>query len=176
MVLRTSRLLLRPVQHSDAEVLHHIWCLPEVRQFLWDDKQVEMDTVLNLLEINENLHRDKQYGLWLIYKAWDTREALGFTGLWHFFEEKKPQLLYGLKGDSWKQGFATEAAERIVQYAFRKLDFEDLHAVTDPPNTASIQLLRRLGFSFWKEEKKDELPALFFRKNREYQSSFKKRE
>ncbi|MCB0705781.1 MAG: GNAT family N-acetyltransferase [Saprospiraceae bacterium] len=163
-ILRTTRLLLRQVAETDATLLFDLWNRPEVRRYLWDDQVVEMETIQELLILNDRLHREQQYGLWLIHKVWNPTELLGFCGLWHYFGEDQPQLIYGLKGDYWKQGIATEASQRIVDYAFRKLKFPFLHAATDLPNTASAKVLKRLGFEYWKAEEIDGFPLVFFKK------------
>ena len=46
---------------------------------------------------------------------------------------------------SWGYGYATEAANRIAQYAFEKLELSLLLAITAPENRRSIALIERLG-------------------------------
>ncbi|WP_394336181.1 hypothetical protein [Adhaeribacter arboris] len=38
---------------------------------------------------------------------------MGFAGLWFFFEEDQPHLLYGLLPEYTKSGLATEAARAV---------------------------------------------------------------
>ena len=51
-----------------------------------------------------------------------------------------------LHKDYQKKGYATEALKAIVDYLFGRLDKHRIIASVDPRNTASIQLIERLGF------------------------------
>ncbi|MEM9162570.1 MAG: GNAT family N-acetyltransferase [Cyanobacteria bacterium P01_F01_bin.4] len=48
---------------------------------------------------------------------------------------------------SWGYGYATEAAQRIVQYGFEDLKLPRLYAVTLPDNARSIAVMERLGMT-----------------------------
>ena len=43
------------------------------------------------------------------------------------------------------RGYAFEAAEAAINFAFDSLDWDSVHHVIDPANTASIRLAERLG-------------------------------
>lgn len=45
----------------------------------------------------------------------------------------------------WKRGFATEAGRALLHRGFETLGLPTLHAVVEPPNTASQAVARRLG-------------------------------
>jgi ribosomal-protein-alanine N-acetyltransferase len=84
-------------------------------------------------------------------------------GLWHFFDERQPQLLYALLPDFTGRGYAAEGARRIVEYAFAELGLDYLDASCDVPNAASQRTAERLGMKKYKEEVKNGLPTLFYR-------------
>ncbi|MEM9905268.1 MAG: GNAT family N-acetyltransferase [Cyanobacteria bacterium P01_D01_bin.44] len=48
---------------------------------------------------------------------------------------------------SWGYGYATEAAQRIVQYGFEELKLPMIYAVTLPENARSIAVMARLGMT-----------------------------
>jgi len=50
----------------------------------------------------------------------------GFAGLWSFFGEDQPQLLYALAPNEIKKGYAAEASKAVINYAFNKLKFKYL--------------------------------------------------
>jgi ribosomal-protein-alanine N-acetyltransferase len=53
---------------------------------------------------------------------------------------------YCLDDSAWGQGFATEAADALLQWAFDTLDLNRVQAETDTRNTASARVLEKLGF------------------------------
>jgi RimJ/RimL family protein N-acetyltransferase len=50
-----------------------------------------------------------------------------------------------LARDSWGRGYATEAAQRVLAYAFTELDRDHLISLIAPENVASIRVAERLG-------------------------------
>lgn len=65
--------------------------------------------------------------------------------MWNFFDEEQPQLAYALLPKATKQGYATEAATKILEYSFDKLNYEYLVASCDRPNLESQKLAERIG-------------------------------
>ena len=162
MELNTERLNLFPAEIEHLMILMNMWNDPVVRKYLWDDTLVCPQQVEEILITNENLFRENQTGLWLI-KLRDTGEIIGFTGLWSFFDESQPQLLYGLLPQFFGQGYAAEASARIIEYSFVSLGFSYLDAACDLPNTASVRVAQRLGMKKIREENLDGKPTVFFR-------------
>lgn len=139
---------------------------PTVRQFLWDDLVISEQEVEDILKVNDLLMGKRKFGLWKILRQED-QAAIGFTGLWFFFDEPQPQLLYGLLPEFCRNGYATEAAQAIIQYAFEELDFSYVHAATDPPNTASNQVATRLGMTLTDTRMMEGKMTMFWRVERD---------
>lgn len=72
-------------------------------------------------------------------------EFAGLISL-HHIEQDHCSLGYSLLPTYWKQGIATEAAERMIQIAFQTLNLHRIQAITHPDNIASIRVLERLRF------------------------------
>ncbi|MEM9986416.1 MAG: GNAT family N-acetyltransferase, partial [Bacteroidota bacterium] len=124
---------------------------PFVRKYLWDDGIIGLDIAKDILRQNLLLFQQKDFGLWGIYLT-GQQELIGYVGLWFFFAEPQPQLMYALNEDFIGQGIATEAAKRIIDYAFEELNFFYLLATTDAPHLASQRVAMRLGMEL-KEKK-----------------------
>ena len=88
---------------------------------------------------------------WLWYTAWglyqnDSGDFIGdlcFKGL---PENGRPEIGYGLLGEYWNQGYATEAVRAACQWAFSQPGVTAVEAETDPDNAASQAVLRKAGF------------------------------
>jgi len=66
---------------------------------------------------------------------------IGKAGCW-----RAPEVGYILHPDHWGQGLAREAMSAVIPHVFARFDIPALTADVDPRNTASLQLLARLGF------------------------------
>ncbi len=162
LTLTTKRLRLTPFQVEDLDLFHQINTDPFVREFLWDNSVIDQETVREILKINQNQFELSQSGLWKINRI-DQPEVIGYTGLWNFFDEPQPQLIYALLPGFSKQGYATEAAQTIIEYAFDQLGFTYLIAATDEPHLASQKVAKRLGMSFEERRVEDGKLTLFYR-------------
>jgi len=164
-ILLTSRLRLIPFSRADQELLHQTFTDPFVRKFLWDDEIIPEAQTKAILEQNEEHFQNDHWGLWKITQKAD-EAFLGFVGLWCFFEEDQPQLLYGLSPNATGQGYATEASWAIIRYVFQALGFSYLIASCDPSHTASRKVAERLGMQFVEERTEQDKPTAFYRLDR----------
>ena len=62
-------------------------------------------------------------------------------------DSKEAELGYALAVEHWGQGFATEAAGRMVRFAFEELEVEKVSAVCVQSNKPSVGVLERLRFT-----------------------------
>jgi len=160
--LSSPRLSLLPFTPEDAHAFHQINIDPFVRQFLWDDEIISLALAEDLMLQNEKHFTEDQFGLWkILLKNTDT--LIGYTGLWYFFDESQPQLIYALLPAFTGQGYAKEAAEQIVQYTFSQLAFDYLIAATDPPHLASQRLAIKLGMEKIDTKEIEGKTTVFFR-------------
>lgn len=122
----------------------HALCLdPHVRRFLLDGDEVDEGWVRGALGASEALFASQQVGLWLLGCG---PTVVGFAGFFVFESlGPEPQLLYALTQAHSGMGYATEAGQACVALAER-LGWTAIHAAVDEPNTASVRVLRKLGF------------------------------
>jgi [ribosomal protein S5]-alanine N-acetyltransferase len=162
LVLETQRLWLKPIVESQLSTLHRILTDPYVRKYLCDDQAFSLQQVKEMISESNGLFKQSKFGLWLI-ETKDHREIIGVVGLWYFFAEAQPQLLYALLPESTKQGYATEAASKILDYCFDELGYEYLLASCDLPNLESCKLAERIGMSQIEEKMVNGNPLVFFK-------------
>lgn len=162
LVLETQRLLLRPILESELNVLHSIFIDPSVRKYLCDDKVFTLQQVEEMLTKSQRLLDEKKFGLWFI-ETQDEKETIGFVGLWCFFEEEQPQLVYALLPHATQKGYATEASAKILEYSFNELNYSYLVASCDRPNLSSQKVAERIGMKKIEEKLVSGNPIVFFR-------------
>jgi [ribosomal protein S5]-alanine N-acetyltransferase len=164
--LETERLVLNPILANQLDTLYQILIDPYVRRYLCDDKVLSLQEVEEMLTQSNKQFEAERSGLWLIETKQNPQvisQVIGVAGLWYFFDEPQPQLLYALLPQATKQGYATEAARRLLDYAYTELGYSDLVASCDLPNLASQRVAERLGMRQVETRVEQGLPTMFFR-------------
>ena len=145
--LETQRLLLNPFRTDELDELHQLFISPFIRKYLWDDLILSKEQTKETLEQSLTHFQQDRWGLWKIQEK-GREEIIGFTGLWYFFEEAQPQLLYALAEEHTGKGLASEAALEIIRYAWEKLGYNYLIASMDEEHKVSQKLAKRIGMKF----------------------------
>ena len=141
--LETSRLRLQPCRIEDIERAHALWTEDHVRHFLFDDRVISHAEAQSFIEASLVNFEQYGYGLWLIHER-ETNDLVGFTGLLRS-EEEAPNLIYGIHPDFVGEGYATEAAGRVLRYALESLALFRVKADVDEPNVESVRVLEKLN-------------------------------
>ncbi|TQV70674.1 GNAT family N-acetyltransferase [Exilibacterium tricleocarpae] len=156
-ILRSKRLTLQPAKSNDVIPLQALWSQPEVRRFLFDDRDVSFELAESVLG-SALACAPSGYGLWLVYLE-NQPEILGCVGLMPAttaaeYESGLAGLLepvVALAAVHWHKGYAQEALSEVLTYAFDRLQQPCLCAVNDVPNVASERMLKKLGFDILSE-------------------------
>jgi [ribosomal protein S5]-alanine N-acetyltransferase len=143
-LLRTARLILRPMDVADASDLHRQWNDPGVGRFLWDGRPVTRERVDEVIAASGADFAARGFGLWTIRLA-DGGAVAGICGLRVEAGTGRVELLYALDPAWWGRGIATEAARAVLDDAFGRLRLPRVFAGTNDANAASVRVLERLG-------------------------------
>ncbi|MEM6643605.1 MAG: GNAT family N-acetyltransferase [Bacteroidota bacterium] len=162
LIIETKRLVLTPFGLDDADLFHQLNINPYIKEFLWDSEQITLDEAREIMLKNERHFEKDSFGLWMV-KLKDTEETIGYTGLWYFFGEKQPQLVYALLQQFTKQGYAKEFSKAIIRYSFETLNFKYLIAATDEPHLASQKVAKSVGMKLQERRIENGKPTLFFK-------------
>lgn len=101
----------------------------------------------------------------------ETKELIGYTGLWYFFNEDQPQLIYALLKQFSKRGYAHEFSKAIIRYSFENLGFKYLTAATDEHHLESQKVAKGLGMKFQEKRIENDKPTLSFSIENELKTS-----
>lgn len=170
-IFTTPRLTLRPLEAVDLDLFHEIMTDAFVRRYLCDDAVLSRIQVAAMVAESQELHK-KGVGLWLIEANASSeghcegdRTVIGLVGLWYFFDEPQPQLVYALLPAATQQGYATEAAAALMDYCFNDLGYRYLTVNCDEPNLASQRVALRLGMVQTEQRMVEGKPILVFRRD-----------
>ena len=140
--IKTTRLTLRAFEPTDATTLAAYRNHPEVAKLQsWDGYTLEQ--AQNLIAHVQLLEQPKP-DQW--YQIAVTLEGTLIGDFGFKLEDRQAELGFSFDPTYQKQGYATEAATALLEFAFSSLKLHRIHAATDPSNTSSIRLLERLGF------------------------------
>jgi RimJ/RimL family protein N-acetyltransferase len=145
--LTSARLTLRRLQAGDAVALCSYRSLPEVARFQsWESFEPEDATRLIASQLNmEPGVPGTWFQLAIVERA--SERMIGDCGL-HCLKEEPRGMELGitLSPPAQKQGYAAEALNCVLDFAFSTLEAHRISAVTDAENTAAASLFQRLGF------------------------------
>lgn len=146
-MLKTERLALRPFEETDAEGLH---------AYLGDEEVVRYEPygAMTMEECRlEAARRASDEAFWAVCLADGT--LIGNLYLSGADEFGTREIGYVFAQACWHKGYATEAARRLVAYAFERLATRRIIALCDTRNAASFALMERLGMRREGEFKKN---------------------
>lgn len=167
-VIRTSRLLLRPYEEADAELLRPIladsgtylsdWLPPHV----WE--VVPIETLRERLSNYADLFMQNvewRYGAFSL----DGRELLGSVGLFlrngsgrvPFGQADRAEVGYWIRKDRSGEGLATEGTVAMIDVARRLPGIAQIEIRCSVRNAASSAIPRRLGFHLADPAAEDDL-------------------
>ncbi|MBB5372039.1 8-oxo-dGTP diphosphatase MutT [Acidocella aromatica] len=146
-VLRTTRLVLRPLHAGDAAHFHRLINDWEICRRLPDapfpyPAQLAADWIDAALADREAA-RAEQFAM---VEA-ETGALVGVAGLRLGKGQKTAELGYWLGRAHWGQGYALEAARRLLDWAFAALPLSHVTATVAADNEGSMAVLRKLGFA-----------------------------
>jgi ribosomal-protein-alanine N-acetyltransferase len=144
--LDTSRLRLRPFTDADADALFALHANPYVLRY-WDAPPwTEPARAERFLSTCRQM-ADQGTGARLAVQRLSDGAFIGWCGLSRWNPDYRSAALgYCLDAAAWGQGYATEAARALLEWAFDTLDLNRVQAETDTRNIASARVLEKLGF------------------------------
>lgn len=145
--LQSNRLLLRPLQLTDAEFLRHLVNTPDWVRFIGDRNVKSKATSL---QYTQSILDNPEVIYWVVHLK-DTQTPVGIVSLVKREYLNYPDLGFAFLPDHSGKGYAYEAAAAVLTTLSLLGQHSVLFAVTIPQNTRSIALLERLRFSFLKE-------------------------
>ena len=152
MLLNTNRLTIRDFTFDDLEDLSCLLANNEVMRFSLAGPLSPEQTKDHLESRILSHYAQFGFGLWALVHSED-QKLIGLAGLMMQTIDGKDlvEIGYRLHPSYWGNGFASEAAFAISQYAFDQLNLDQIISIIDPKNTRSVGVAIRLGMHYWKD-------------------------
>ena len=144
--LDTQRLILRQWIPSDYTVFAQLNASPRVMRYM-PARLSETDSNA-LADRCATFISQRGWGLWAV-ELKNSKQFIGFTGL-AIPSATLPcspctEIGWRLAYQHWGLGYATEAAERALEYAFTELRLDKIVSFTSVQNEPSRSVMRKLG-------------------------------
>ncbi len=150
LTLETERLEIRPWIAEDVD--HYLTLSHDVGytafshagQFALDRKEAA-----ERIRDRSDLFESKKVGKFLLFSK-GSNELIGTCGLgaYEIDGREEMEIGYRLRLQHWGKGYATEAAESILDYGFRTLGLNRIVAFALSQNRPSIRVIEKLGYRY----------------------------
>ena len=160
-ILETDRLILRDLQESDLQALIALNQDPEVMQYF--PKPYSQAESLRLYQGIQDEVEAYGYSLWAVEEK-SSQEFIGLVGLHHsdlriFAGKEAVEIGWRLRKEFWNRGYATEAAQACLDFAFQQAGLSEVYSFTSLLNQPSQKVMQKLGMEFVKEFDNEKVPA-----------------
>jgi ribosomal-protein-alanine N-acetyltransferase len=125
-----------------------------VRRYLWDDVVIPRETALEIVESHLITSEQHGFGYWAVCDPSPEAAIAGFCGFRFIDDGPEIEILYGLRGEYWGKGLATEVCQAALDYLWGSTSFGRVYARTDVPNEKSVGVMRRLGMQHESSDEK----------------------
>jgi RimJ/RimL family protein N-acetyltransferase len=147
--LETKRLILRPMLQTDFEALLLIFTDPKVMA-AFNHPPFTREQMQRWLQRNLDHQKEFGYGLFSVILK-QSGGLIGDCGLEQMEDQGAAELGYDFRSDSWNQGFATEAARAVRDYAFDVLKLPRLISLIRVGNLSSKRVAEKAGMTLAEE-------------------------
>jgi ribosomal-protein-alanine N-acetyltransferase len=164
-LLQTDRLILRPLQLTDADAMYTGWTtdMDVVRHLSWKP-HISIDETKRIISYWMSNYPDPKFYLWGIQLK--SGRLIGTISI-HSMNEGflRGEIGYALAKSFWNQGYVTEAAKKIIDFAFGEVGFNRIEAHHALANRASGAVLIKCGMQ------KEGIMKEYYRSNEGFQDA-----
>jgi RimJ/RimL family protein N-acetyltransferase len=152
--IETARLLLRRFVREDEDALAAVLCDADTMR--WYPKPFTREQVRGWIEQQMVRYRSGPGLMAMVEKQ--TGRLIGDCGaFWReILDRVELEVGYHVNRERWNQGFATEGARAVIEYAFNTLEVDHVVSMIRPENVASRRVAEKNGMTvdrmiFWRD-------------------------
>ncbi|GEL05489.1 GNAT family N-acetyltransferase [Rummeliibacillus stabekisii] len=144
--LETDRLILREITYDDAQEIFSCFSNHDLLRYYGQEPLESIEQAKGLVDFFAKSFEEKKGIRWGIEVKGEKRliGSVGFNA-WSP-KHKRAELGYEVHPDYWRKGYMSEAVEKILSFGSQDLGLTRIGAVVFIENTASNNLLSKMGF------------------------------
>jgi ribosomal-protein-alanine N-acetyltransferase len=143
----TKQFIMRKLTKADIEEFYEIVKKNEVGKWLGLGKGMSFEEAEQYVNKIIKHWTQHSFGVWGVINK-STEEIMGHCGLRYIDDTEDIEIIYLLDPKFWGKGYATEAGNTAIQYAFNSLKVNKLTARVRTNNSKSKKVIDKLGFKF----------------------------
>ena len=144
--LLTERLILREFDAADFDALREIDSDPDILRYRSHKEITPAATREFLFQAQDQAAEQPRQQYALAVALREGERLVGQCGLTVVSARYDEAFLwYSINRRDWGQGFATEAAARLLRYGFEEVGLRRIFAECHPDNLASARVLEKIG-------------------------------
>ena len=140
--IETPRLYIRSFEKADAKFAISIWNDHEMGEYLPDEAMEEIDEAY-VKQIEGLAESDDCF--YLISELKDTHKRIGTCSFIVSDDGKVYDIAYCVHKNNWRNGYATEMAKGMIQYA-KEHGAAKITVRVNKENAASNKIVKNIGF------------------------------
>jgi ribosomal-protein-alanine N-acetyltransferase len=146
--LETARLLLRKMNHDDAQDLFEYASDPEVAKYTtWSTHQSLQDSRDFLRSVMEQYEMQTVASWGIVHKG--NSRFIGTCGFISWSpHHARGEVAYALSRKYWGQGLMTEAVRTVIAFGFCTMQLNRVQAICEVENVASARVMEKVGMTF----------------------------
>ncbi len=141
-MIRTERLVLRQWRNKDREPFAALNADPVVMEHFPATMTREASDAF--VDFNIAKIAERGWGLWAVEAD---GQFIGFVGLNEPRFRPGVEIGWRLARDAWGRGYATEAAQAVLAFAFGELELDEVISFTSTTNVRSQRVMERIGMT-----------------------------
>ncbi|HCB01718.1 MAG TPA: hypothetical protein DEP19_04985 [Anaerolineae bacterium] len=149
-IIKTERLILRPLTLDDKESLFQITQEENIFRYFPTKEAWGMEKVERYINHQISHWETYKYGHWAVTIR-ETGQLMGWDGLEFLPDTNETEVGYLFSKEFWGKGYATEATKEAVKFGIEN-GLKEIIGLTDPENIASQRVLEKSGLSFTRRQ------------------------
>lgn len=151
LMIETPRLIFKKYSNEDLPLLIEQRSDPEVNRYLGGPERQNPEALTDRIKFYMACYEKFGFGMCTMILK-ETGETIGSAGIQPLEDTGEIEVGYSLIKDQWGRGLGTEAADGWMRFGFISAGLDRIVAVANIENTASTNIMKKLGMTFEKME------------------------
>lgn len=144
-MIKTKRCLIRPLEEKDFDVLIDMYQEPDSNKYVGPLRDKTIEFYRSFLD-NKRFLNNEDLGFFTVLSRDKKGEVIGTVNVNIFKLLDLPQVGIHLRRKYWRQSYATELMEALLEYAKAEKPWEEIYGIFEADNQASQSLMNKFDF------------------------------